>query len=58
MGDAFVMAELRLKSLRQLAAVNLFDVENGVALGEQTAMRFLVFIFARLLFVGAPVDYR
>ena len=56
-GDAFVMAELRFEALRQFAAVNLFDVENGVALGEQAPMRFFVYVFARLLFVGTPIDH-
>ena len=54
---ALVVAEFWFKPFRQLTTVNLFDIEHGIAFSEETARRLLIVVFARLLFVGAPVDY-
>jgi hypothetical protein len=54
--NSLVMAQLWLKSLRELTAVHLLNVEDGIPLGKQTTMGLFV-IFPRLLLVGSPVHH-
>src|SRR5690242_5544784 len=53
MGNAFMLTQLWFKSLRQLAALYLLDVENRVALGKE-ATGWLFPISICLPFVRAP----